>query len=95
MARLPDYIKVFDFLKSVSPFVEVDEKLLSDFIRQSTIWNYRKGAIIVNQDDETDAVYFIYSGKVRFYLDDDQGHEITLNTLIEGQYFGEFALLSN
>ena len=56
---------------------------------------FKKNAIIINQDDETDSIYFIQSGRVRVYRDDDQGHEITLNILSLGQYFGEFALLSS
>ena len=53
MARLPDQDKIHEFLKSVSLFREVDTTRLSDFIRQSIVRSYRKGAIIINQDDET------------------------------------------
>ena len=39
-------------------------------------------------------LYVVVSGRVRIYLDDESGHEITLRTLGPGGCFGELAVLS-
>lgn len=50
-------------------------------------------AILFQRGDPGDAFYLIESGKIRIYTLDDQGQEITLNTLLPGETFGEMALL--
>lgn len=95
MGRSPDEFDVVEYLKSLFLFEGVDDGLLQQFAQKTIVRQYRKNAIIINQDDETDSIYFILKGKVRVYRDDERGQEITLNTLSEGQYFGEFALLSS
>jgi CRP/FNR family cyclic AMP-dependent transcriptional regulator len=38
-------------------------------------------------------MYVVLNGKVKVYLSDDEGKEIIINILKEGDYFGELALL--
>ena len=94
MSCLPQESNVVDYLNSLFLFEDVDDELLQQFAHRVIVRQYRKNAIIINQDDETDSIYFIFAGKVRVYRDDERGQEITLNILSKGQYFGEFALLS-
>ena len=51
--------------------------------------------MLINEGDQANAMYFIDSGKVRVYVSDDQGKEFILNTMGEGEYFGELSLLDD
>ena len=53
---------------------------------------YAKNAIIVSEGDETDSLYVLLSGRVKVFLSDAQGKEVTLNQLGPGEYFGEITL---
>ena len=53
---------------------------------------YAKNAIIVSEGDETDSLYVLLSGRVKVFLSDAQGKEVTLNQLGPGEYFGEVTL---
>jgi CRP/FNR family cyclic AMP-dependent transcriptional regulator len=53
---------------------------------------YAKNAIIVSEGDETDSLYVLLSGRVKVFLSDSQGKEVTLNQLGPGEYFGEITL---
>lgn len=55
---------------------------------------FRKNTIIVSKGEESDAMYVVVSGRLRVYIDDDQGNEITIRLLEPGDVFGELALLS-
>jgi CRP/FNR family cyclic AMP-dependent transcriptional regulator len=53
---------------------------------------FARHAIIVSEGDETDSLYVLLSGRVRVFLSDAQGKEVTLNQLGPGEYFGEITL---
>lgn len=55
--------------------------------------NYPKGAIIVSQDDDSHAMYLILEGRLRVYRTQEDGNEVLLGTLSQGDYFGELSLL--
>ena len=48
--------------------------------------------MVVAEGDDTDTLYIIVSGRVRVYLADDKGHEVTLGEQGAGEYFGEMVL---
>lgn len=54
---------------------------------------YHKNTQIITEGDPAHCLYFLISGKVKVYLDDDEGKEILMNTHGEGEVFGELALL--
>lgn len=51
------------------------------------------GQYLFHKGDLGDAFYMIESGKVRIFTLDDNGKEITLNTMVSGEMLGELALL--
>jgi CRP/FNR family transcriptional regulator, cyclic AMP receptor protein len=53
---------------------------------------FARNAIIVSEGDETDSLYVLLSGRVKVFLSDAQGKEVTLNLLGPGEYFGEVTL---
>jgi CRP-like cAMP-binding protein len=55
---------------------------------------FPKGAVIIRQGDLGDALYLIESGKVRIHAHStEQGEEVGVTTLGDGETFGEMALL--
>lgn len=54
--------------------------------------SYPKNAVIVNEGDEADSVYFVVCGRVKVFLSNEQGREVVISTLGTGDYFGEMSL---
>jgi CRP/FNR family cyclic AMP-dependent transcriptional regulator len=54
--------------------------------------SFPKRTIIINEADAADALYIIVSGRVKVFVADAEGHEVTLRTQGPGDYFGEMML---
>jgi len=54
--------------------------------------SFPKGAIIVNEGDNTDSLYILLSGRARVFVADADGREAQLNQIGPGEYFGEVTL---
>lgn len=59
----------------------------------ATYRSYQRGVIVVSEGDDTANVFFIESGRVRVFLSNSDGDEVTIGELRAGDYFGEMALL--
>ena len=56
--------------------------------------HYRKGDIVFSQGDDSTDIYFVCSGKVGIYLESNEtGNRRFLDTIHEGEIFGEMAYL--
>ena len=55
---------------------------------------YKKGSIILGKEDTTDYLYILMSGHVDAYVDEG-GKRIVVNTIEQGESFGELAMLSD
>jgi CRP-like cAMP-binding protein len=75
-------------LKKVPIFTGTPDDVLADVARVLDEVEYSAGQKIIEKGDAGDSMYLIASGRVRAHDGD-----ITLNILIEGQQFGETALL--
>lgn len=49
-------------------------------------------SIVVNEGDQTESLYVILSGRVKIFLSDGDGKEVTLGIEGPGDYFGEMVL---
>jgi CRP-like cAMP-binding protein len=56
---------------------------------------YPANAVLFRKGDPGETMMLIMAGQVRIFLNDDQGHAITLRTLGAGQVVGEFSLLDH
>jgi CRP/FNR family transcriptional regulator, cyclic AMP receptor protein len=54
-----------------------------------------KNTIIISEGDQSASLYVILSGKVKVFLQDDEGKEVVLGYHESGEYFGELALLDD
>jgi CRP/FNR family transcriptional regulator, cyclic AMP receptor protein len=71
------------------PRLSVELQTLADLGVQRS---YRKGAVILNDNEVGDAVYILIQGRVRVYGAAPTGKEITYGNIEAGEYFGEMAL---
>jgi CRP/FNR family transcriptional regulator, cyclic AMP receptor protein len=65
---------------------------LADLSRHAVAKRYKRNTIIFSEGDPTDALYILVEGRVRIYVADPNGKEVTLNTQGPGEYFGEMTL---
>lgn len=65
---------------------------VEDLLEHAVIRAFPRNAIIINEGDDTNGVYFIISGAVRIFLADEEGNQIVISTMGAGEYFGEMAL---
>lgn len=66
---------------------------LEQLARIARISTVSPGHVFFNQGDESDGLYCVAAGIVRILLNADDGREITVNLLEEGEVIGEIALL--
>ena len=55
--------------------------------------SFPKNTLVICEGDTSDSLYVVLSGKVKVYLSDEEGKEVTLNMQGAGEYFGELAIL--
>lgn len=82
-------------LKQVSFLADVDEGALLALAEKAAIKTYPAHSIILYEGDETGPLYVVLEGKVRVFLCDEDGKEITLSHLGPCSHFGELALLDD
>lgn len=82
-------------LQQIPFFLEFSKEELEPLSSKLRIKNYAKNTIILTEGDESTSVYFILEGSVRAYIENEQGKEVTLNQIDEGETFGELALFCN
>ena len=82
-------------LKNIELFEKLSDEELETLESLAVTRSYPKNTVLINEGDQANAMYFIDSGKVRVYVSDDQGKEFILNTMGEGEYFGELSLLDD
>ena len=74
-------------------FVELAPEDLRSICECGTIKTYPKHSIVINEGDLSDTLYIILSGKVKVYVSEADGREVTLSILGPGKFFGELALI--
>ena len=82
-------------LQNIELFEGLSEEDLATLEKLTVTRSYPKNTVLINEGDQANAMYFIDNGKVRVYVSDDQGKEFILNTMGEGEYFGELSLLDD
>ena len=82
-------------MQNIELFEHLSEEDLETLESLAVTRSYPKNTVLINEGDQANAMYFIDSGKVRVFVSDDQGKELILNTMGEGEYFGELSLLDD
>jgi len=82
-------------LKSVPAFSNFSDKQLDLLYKIGVIKRFEKGCIVIYKDSHGDTFYIVVSGRAKVTLLNEDGKEIVLSTLKEGDFFGELSLLDD
>lgn len=61
-------------------------------LSHAKIRNFKKNSIIMTEGDSSNSLYMVKTGRVKIYVSEEDGKELTLNVMEEGDYFGELSL---
>lgn len=80
-------------LRSVPLFASLDDQAATELRSLLTSKQVSRGKLLFHKGDSGDALYLIESGRVRISIRDEDGKEVTLAELAQGDFFGEMALI--
>lgn len=83
------------YLKKVPLFSNLSNKQLNIVYDVGQIKRFVKNCIIFYQRDPGDTFYIVVSGRIKITLLNEDGKEIILSILKEGEFFGEMSLLDD
>lgn len=67
---------------------------LADVIRGLKLRRFEAGEILVSEGEPGQSLYVLASGRVRAFIRDAQGRNVEVRQLVEGDFFGEAAILT-
>ncbi len=80
-------------LRNVPIFADLEDRDLEKIARLGTHQRYKKGNIVVLEQESGAALFVIITGKVKVVRTDEDGREVILSMFGPGEFFGEMALL--
>jgi CRP/FNR family transcriptional regulator, cyclic AMP receptor protein len=84
---------IVDLVSAVPIFGELDPPDIKKITEIGINRKYTKNGIVFLEEEEGAALFIIISGKVKIVRTDDEGKEVILSILGEGDFFGEMAIL--
>ncbi|MEO5763146.1 MAG: Crp/Fnr family transcriptional regulator [Vicinamibacteria bacterium] len=84
-----------EFLKSVPLFSRLGEASLDSILRLTRRKRFKKDEVIFHEKEAGDTLYIILHGRVKVAIFGDDGKEVTLSILTDGDFFGEMSLLDS
>lgn len=84
-----------EFLKSVPLFERLGEASLDSILRLTRRRKFKKDEIVFHEKEVGDTLFIILHGRIKVAIFGDDGKEVTLSTLSEGDFFGEMSLLDS
>lgn len=80
-------------LKTIPLFSELSEKDLQKIVRVASKQKYHKDNLILIEEEVGSSMFIILDGRVKISRISDDGREVILSILSEGDFFGEMSLL--
>ena len=84
----------FATLKEVPLFDGMDATALSALYALMTPYNYAPGQVILREGERGDAFHIVMHGQVHILVQDAGGHELLMDNLGIGDFFGELSMLT-
>ena len=82
-----------ELLKNLPLFGDLDDEELVEIWNHVQTRSYKKGNIILFEEDPGDSLFIIKEGKVKITRLSEEGREVILSILGEGEFFGEMSIL--
>jgi len=82
-------------LKNIAFLSLLPDEAIESLALKAKCCTFPKQTVIISENDETDSLYIIISGRVKVFTSDNSGREVTLVSQDTGSYFGELALLGD
>ncbi|MBN2708757.1 MAG: Crp/Fnr family transcriptional regulator [Calditrichaceae bacterium] len=80
-------------LKLIPLFSEMREEDLQEIINMSVRQVYKKDNMVLIEEEIGSTMFIILSGRVKISRISDEGREVILSILVDGDFFGEMAIL--
>ncbi len=84
-----------EILTNIPLFSNLTAEGIDNVAKLTHIKTFLKNTNVINEGDISDSIHIILSGRAKVFFNDEQGAELTLQNLSEGDYFGEMSLLDN
>jgi len=84
-----------ELFRQVPLFAGLDDSEILNLISVVTRRKYPKDAVIFFENDLGDSLFMIISGRVKVAILSDDGREVILSVLSDGDFFGEMSILDN
>ena len=81
-----------DMLRNAPLFESLNDDELHSLARTLTERSFKRGMVIFQEQDYADALFLILAGKVKVMLTDQDGNEVIVSLLGDGECFGEMGL---
>ena len=81
-------------LRNVPLFSLLPEGQLQLLTRVLSRKAYPKNSTVIAAGDSTDALYIVISGRLKVIMSDNEGREVILAILDQGEFFGEMGLIA-
>src|SRR5918998_3654950 len=82
-------------LRTVPLFASLEDDAATELRDLLRVRALAAGTLLFKRGDRGDAMYLIEGGGVRIYIIDEDGDEVTLAELEQGDFFGEMALVDD
>ncbi|MCX5765790.1 MAG: Crp/Fnr family transcriptional regulator [Gemmatimonadetes bacterium] len=86
---------VADFLATVPLFKSLPADEVAKFADALREKSYPRGSVILFEDDPGDSLFIVRRGRVKVVLVAEDGREVILGLLSEGEHFGELSLIDD
>ncbi len=80
-------------LKMIPLFSELDDKALEDISRMSVRQTYKKDNMVLIEEEIGSTMFIILRGRIKISRISDEGREVILSILVDGDFFGEMSIL--
>lgn len=82
-------------LQAIPLFSQLADDELDRLAQLARERKYPKNSMILFEDDPGDALYVVLSGRVKVVLVGEDGREVILSILSDGEFFGEMSLIDD
>lgn len=79
-------------LKTFSLFQGLTDDTLGEVARSAMMRRIPRGQAVVHAGDRTDYIYFVLTGSLKVVVSDEDGREVILSILGQGELFGEMGM---